>query len=58
MSALITFDFDFTLFKNSDEKVGMLWAAQDVMVPIQPIYLLNTKYTFQYFLIFFIDIHI
>jgi hypothetical protein len=38
MNNLITFDFDYTLFKHSDEKVGMLWAAQEIMVPIQPIH--------------------
>jgi len=38
MSNLITFDFDDTLFSLSEEKVGMLWAATEVLKPIQKIH--------------------
>lgn len=38
MKGVVTFDFDDTLFSLSEEKVGMLWAAADVLVPIQEIH--------------------
>ena len=38
MQPVVTFDFDETLFSLSDEKVGMLWAASEVLVPIQKIH--------------------
>jgi hypothetical protein len=38
VSKLITFDFDDTLFSLSEEKVGMLWAASEILVPIQKIH--------------------
>jgi hypothetical protein len=38
LKQLITFDFDDTLFSFSEEKVGMLWAATEVLVPIQKIH--------------------
>ena len=33
-----SFDFDDTLFSLSEEKVGMLWAASEILVPIQKIH--------------------
>lgn len=35
---IVTFDFDYTLFSLSEEKVGMLWAASEVLVPIQKVH--------------------
>jgi len=34
----ISIDFDDTLFSLSEEKVGMLWAASNVLVPIQKVH--------------------
>ena len=33
-----SFDFDDTLFSLSEEKVGMLWAGSEILVPIQKIH--------------------
>lgn len=33
-----SFDFDDCLFSLSDEKVGMLWAAVDILIPNQKIH--------------------
>lgn len=38
MSKVITVDFDDTLFSLSEEKVGMLWATSEVLIPIQKIH--------------------
>jgi len=35
---VISTDFDDTLFSLSSEKVGMLWAASEVLIPIQKIH--------------------
>lgn len=35
---ICSFDFDDCLFSLSEEKVGMLWASSDVLVPIQKIH--------------------
>jgi len=35
---VISTDFDDTLFSLSEEKVGMLWAASEVLQPIQKIH--------------------
>jgi FMN phosphatase YigB (HAD superfamily) len=38
MKGVVTFDFDDTLFSLSEEKVGMLWASSEVLVPIQKVH--------------------
>ena len=38
MKLVCSFDFDDTLFSLSEEKVGMLWAASDVLIPNQKIH--------------------
>jgi hypothetical protein len=42
---VVTTDFDETLFSLSDEKIGMLWAAVDVLIPIKKIHdLIHAKH--------------
>ena len=38
MKGVVTFDFDDCLFSLGEEKVGMLWAASEILVPIQKIH--------------------
>ena len=38
MKGVVTFDFDDTLFSLSEEKVGILWASSEVLVPIQKVH--------------------
>ena len=35
---VVTFDFDYTLFSLSGDKIGMLWASSEVLVPIQKVH--------------------
>ena len=38
MKGVVTFDFDDCLFSLSEEKFGMLWAASEILVPIQKVH--------------------
>jgi FMN phosphatase YigB (HAD superfamily) len=38
VKGVVTFDFDDTLFSSSEEKMGLLWAASEILTPIQKVH--------------------